>query len=73
MSIKPWDSLKKILKMKTLQCQSYVNINDLTSRIPLSLWHYRKVQDETNTKQEKLEVFDQVKRLFIIKQYVRIT
>ena len=26
--------------MKTLQCQGYVNINDLTSRTPLSLWHY---------------------------------
>ena len=26
--------------MKTLQCQDYVNVNDLTSRISLSLWHY---------------------------------
>ena len=40
MSIKSWDSLKRILKMKILQCQDYVNINDLTSRISLSLWHY---------------------------------
>ena len=40
MSIKPWDSLERILRVKTLQCQGYVNTNDLTSRIPLSLWHY---------------------------------
>ena len=40
MSIKSWDSLKKILKVKILQCQNYVNINDLASRIPLLLWHY---------------------------------
>ena len=26
--------------MKILQCQDYVNINDLTSRVPLSLKHY---------------------------------
>ena len=40
MNIKSWDSLKRILKVKTLQCQGYVNINDLTSRVSLSLWHY---------------------------------
>ena len=40
MNIKPWDSLKKILRMKILQYQDYVNINNLTSRVSLSLWHY---------------------------------
>ena len=45
MSIKSWDSLKKILKVKILQCQDYVNINDLISRILLSLWHYKYAND----------------------------
>ena len=30
-------SLKRILKVKILQYQDYVNINDLTSRVLLSL------------------------------------
>ena len=41
MNIKLWDSLKRILRIKTLQCQDYANINDLTSWISLSLWHYK--------------------------------
>ena len=40
MSIKPWGSLERILRVKTLQCQDYANTNGLASRVPLSLWHY---------------------------------
>ena len=47
MNIKSWNSLKKILKIKILQSQDYVNINNLTLQILLLLWHYS--MKKTNT------------------------
>ena len=52
--------------MKSLQCQGYANTSGLTSRVPLSLWHYRNEDHFWNNLDNNVKFIDEINHLKFI-------